>query len=83
MQGESVAQEYEADLQLCREQFAQYISQIDDKSACIREILRQVNLASSPEEQREALLLLSEASGTSLSESDVDAFLRGDTTITL
>lgn len=83
MQGESVAQEYEADLQMCREQFAQYISQIDDKSACIREILRKVNLASSPEEQREALLLLSEASGTSLSESDVDAFLRGDTTITL
>ncbi len=83
MQGEAVAQEYEADLQMCREQFAQYISQIDDKSACIREILRQVNLASSPDEQREALLLLSEASGTSLSESDVDAFLRGDTTITL
>ncbi len=83
MQGESVAQEYEADLQMCREQFAQYISQIDDKSAYIREILRQVNLASSPEEQRNALLLLSEASGSSLSENDVDAFLRGDSTITL
>ncbi len=82
-QGKEIAAQYDEDFNQLRQKFSEKIGQIDDKSACIREIIRQVNLASSPEEQKAAILMLSEAAGGSLSENDIDAFLRGDQQIVL
>lgn len=57
--------------------FRKQIKNIDNKSAFVREIMRRANLAKSYDERKQALLMLSELSGQSLSEQDFKDFIDG------
>lgn len=63
--------------------FRKQIESIDDKRAFVREVMRRANLADNDEERKQALLMLSELSGHSLSEQDFNNFINGNKTIEL
>lgn len=63
--------------------FRKQIKNIDNKSAFVRKVLRRANLAKSDDERKQALLMLSELSGKSLSEQDFKDFIDGKKQITL
>ena len=49
----------------------------------MREVIRRANLANSEDDRKQALLMLSELSGQSLSEQDFKDFINGKKQITL
>lgn len=63
--------------------FRGQIKDIDNKNAFVREVMRRANLAGSDDERKQALLMLSELSGQSLSEQDFKDFIDGKKQITL
>lgn len=63
--------------------FRKQIKTIDNKSAFVREVMRRVNLANNEDDRKQALLMLSELSGQSLSEQDFKDFINGKKQITL
>ena len=63
--------------------FRKQIKAIDNKSAFVREVMRRANRANNDEERKQALLMLSELSGQSLSEQDFKDFINGKKQITL
>ena len=74
---------YDREYDRLMSQFKWMLSSVNDKANVVREISRKVNLATSAEERKRNLLLLSELSGSSLSEADFEEFINGDKTITL
>ena len=83
LQGSLAAAEYDRLYNDMTERFRQQIDTIDNKSAFVREVLQRANLAMSDDERHLALLMLSELSGQSLSEQDLNAFLNGEKDIEL
>lgn len=63
--------------------FRKQIKGIDDKSAFVREVMRRANLAKNDDERKQAILMLSELGGQSLSEQDFKDFINGKKQITL
>ena len=63
--------------------FRKQIKGIDNKSAFVREVMRRANLAKNDDERKQALLMLSELSGQSLSEQDFKDFINGNKKIEL
>lgn len=63
--------------------FRKQIKGIDDKSAFVREVMRRANLAKNDDERKQAMLMLSELGGQSLSEQDFKDFINGKKQITL
>lgn len=63
--------------------FRKQIKGIDDKSAFVREVMRRANLAKNDDERKQALLMLSDLSGQSLSEQNFKDFINGKIQITL
>ena len=59
------------------------MAQIDDKSAVLRESLKKINTAQTPEMLKEGLLSLSDGDKELFSEKDLDDFLSGKKTIEL
>lgn len=81
--GKMIGKAYDAEYEKIADAFAEHLKKVDDKSAYVRSVLAKVNTANSAKERKQALLLLNDVAGTSLSEADFDAFLRGDFQITL
>lgn len=63
--------------------FRKQIKGIDNKSAFVREVMRRANLAKDDDERKQALLMLSELSGQSLSEQEFKDFINGKKQINL
>lgn len=63
--------------------FRKQIKGIDDKSAFVREVMRRANLAKNDDERKQAMLMLSELGGQSLSEQDFKDFINGKKQIIL
>lgn len=74
---------YDKKLRKLQEQFKKDMAQIDDKSAVLRESLKKINTAQTPEMLKEGLLSLSDGDKELFSEKDLDDFLSGKKTIEL
>lgn len=51
------------------------MAKIDNKSAYLREVFKRINLAGSEEERKQAMELMSDLSGFSLSEQEFTEFI--------
>lgn len=74
---------YDEEFDKIASDFRKQIKGIDDKSAFVREVMRRANLAKNDDERKQALLMLSDLSGQSLSEQDFKGFINGKKTIEL
>lgn len=74
---------YDEEFDKIASDFRKQIKGIDDKSAFVREVMRRANLAKNDDERKQALLMLSDLSGQSLSEQDFKDFINGKIQITL
>jgi hypothetical protein len=63
--------------------FRRQLKGLDNKSAFVREVMRRAHLAKSDDDRKQALLMLSELSGQTLSEQDFKDFIDGKKQITL
>ena len=70
-------------LKKLQEEFRKDMAKIDNKSAVLRESLKKINTAQSPEMLKEGLLSLSGGDKEIFSEKDWDDFLSGNKTIEL
>ena len=76
-QGEIDRKNYDQECEKIRENLRTYLAQVDDKSEFLREVMRKANLASTPEERKDALMLMSEVGGLKLSDGEFEDFLSG------
>lgn len=74
---------YDEEFDKIASDFRKQIKGIDDKSAFVREVMRRANLAKNDDERKQALLMLSDLSGQSLSEQNFKDFINGKIQITL
>ena len=74
---------YDKKLKKLQEQFKKDMAKIDDKSAVLRESLKKINTAQSPEMLKEGLLTLSDGDREIFNEKDWDDFLSGNKIIEL
>lgn len=74
---------YDEEFDKIASDFRKQIKGIDDKSAFVREVMRRANLAKNDDERKQALLMLSDLSGQSLSEQDFKDFINGKKQINL
>ena len=63
--------------------FKRFLNQIDNKSAYLRQVFKRINLADNEDERKQAMELLSDFSGYSLSEQDFAEFMKGNKQIEL
>ena len=63
--------------------FKREMAKIDNKSTYLREVFKRVNLAGSEEERKQAMELMSDLSGYSLSEQESTEFINGKKQIEL
>ena len=59
------------------------MAKIDNKSAYLREVFKRINLAGCEEERKQAMELMSDLSGFSLSEQEFMEFINGNKQIEL
>ena len=83
LNGEIAERAYNEAFRKLSEEFKGYIKATDDKSAYLRKVMQRVHLASNEEERKQALLLMSDLSGFTLSEKEFDEFLKGNRQIEL
>lgn len=83
LQGRLAGAAYDEAFDKIASDFRQQIKAIDNKSAFVREVIRRANLANSEDDRKQALLMLGELSGQSLSEQDFKDFINGKKQITL
>ncbi len=74
---------YDQECEKIRENLRTYLAQVDDKSDFLREVMRKANLADTPEERKDALMLMSEVGGLKLSDDEFEDFLSGNRSIEL
>ena len=74
---------YDEELKKHADKFKREIEKIDNKSAYLREVFKRINLASNEEERKQAMLMLSDLSGYSLSEQEFSDFMNGKKQIEL
>lgn len=74
---------YDKELAKYSDMWKRDIAKIDNKSAYLREVFKRINLASSEDERKQAMLLLSDISGYKLSEQDFADFMNGNKQIEL
>ena len=83
LSGKLASDAYDEELKIHADEFKREIAKIDNKSAYLREVFKRINLASSEEERKQAMLLLSDLSGYSLSEQEFTEFMNGKKQIEL
>ena len=59
------------------------MAKIDNKSAYLREVFKRINLAGCEEERKQAMELMSDLSGFSLSEQEFTEFINANKQIEL
>lgn len=74
---------YDEELKKHADEFKREMAKIDNKSAYLREVFKRVNLAGSEEERKQAMELMSDLSGYSLSEQEFTEFINGKKQIEL
>ena len=83
LNGRIAAAAYDEQLREYTKTFKGYLDKIDDKSAYLRKIFTRINLADNEEERRQAMEMLSDLSGYSLSMEDFTDFMNGNKQIEL
>lgn len=68
---------YDKELKKHADEFKREMAKIDNKSAYLREVFKRINLAGSEEERKQAMELMSDLSGYSLSEQEFTEFING------
>ncbi len=74
---------YDEELKKHADEFKREMDKIDNKSAYLREVFKRINLANNEEERKQAMSMLSDMSGYSLSEQEFVDFLNGKKQIEL
>lgn len=74
---------YDEELKKHADKFKREMEKIDNKSAYLREVFKCINLANNEEERKQAMLMLSDLSGYSLSEQEFSDFMNGKKQIEL
>ena len=74
---------YDKELKKHADAFKREMAKIDNKSAYLREVFKRINLAGSEEERKQAMELMSDLSGFSLSEQEFTEFINGKKQIEL
>lgn len=83
LSGRLASAAYDEELRKHVDEFKREMAKIDNKSAYLREVFKRINLASNEEERKQAMLLLSDLSGYSLSEQEFADFINGKKQIEL
>lgn len=83
LNGRIAAAAYDEQLDHYKEMFKGYLDKIDDKSAYLRQVFRRINLADSEQERKQAMEMLSDISGYTLSMQDFSDFMNGNKQIEL
>ena len=83
LSGRLASAAYDEELKKHADEFKREMAKIDNKSAYLREVFKRINLASNEEERKQAMLLLSDLSGFSLSEQEFTDFMNGKKQIEL
>lgn len=83
LNGKLASAAYDEELKKHADEFKREMAKIDNKSAYLREVFKRINLASNEEERKQAMLLLSDLSGYSLSEQEFTDFMNGKKQIEL
>ena len=83
LNGKLASAAYDEELKKHADEFKREMAKIDNKSAYLREVFQRINLASNEEERKQAMLLLSDLSGYSLSEQEFTDFMNGKKQIEL
>ena len=83
LSGSLASAEYDKELKKHADEFKREMAKIDNKSAYLREVFKRINLAGSEEERRQAMELMSDLSGFSLSEQEFTEFINGKKQIEL
>ena len=74
---------YDKELKKHADEFKREMAKIDNKSAYLREVFKRINLAGSEVERKQAMKLMSDLSGFSLSEQELTEFINGKKQIEL
>lgn len=83
LNGRIAAAAYDEQLDHYKKMFKGYLERIDDKSAYLRQVFRRINLADSEQERKQAMEMLSDLSGYTLSMQDFSDFMNGNKQIEL
>ena len=83
LSGSLASAAYDKELKKHADEFKREMAKIDNKSAYLREVFKRINLAGSEEERKQAMELMSDLSGFSLSEQDFTEFINGKKQIEL
>ena len=83
LNGRIAAAAYDEQLDHYKEIFKGYLDKIDDKSAYLRQVFTRINLADNEQERKQAMEMLSDLSGYTLSMQDFNDFMNGNKQIEL
>ena len=83
LNGKQASVAYDKELKKHADEFKREMAKIDNKSAYLREVFKRINLAGSEEERKQAMELMSDLSGYSLSEQEFAEFMKGKKQIEL
>ena len=83
LSGRLASAAYDEELKKHADKFKREMAKIDNKSAYLREVFKRINLASNEEARKQAMLLLSDLSGYSLSAQEFTDFMNGKKQIEL
>ena len=83
LNGKLASVAYDKELKKHADEFKREMAKIDNKSAYLREVFKRINLAGSEEERKQAMKLMSDLSGFSLSEQELTEFINGKKQIEL
>lgn len=83
LNGKLTSVAYDKELKKHVDEFKREIAKIDNKSAYLCEVFKRINLAGSEEERKQAMALMSDLSGYSLSEQEFMEFINGKKQIEL
>ena len=74
---------YAQQLSVLQRQFKESMSDVEDKSALLREVMAKINTASTPQQLKEGLMALTGTSADNWSDNDWDSFINGNKSLTL
>lgn len=83
LSGSLASAAYDKELKKHADEFKREMAKIDNKSAYLREVFKRINLAGSEVERKQAMELMSDLSGFSLSEQKFTEFINGKKQIEL
>lgn len=83
LNGQLASASYDKELEKHTAKFRECLNKIDDKSSYLRDVFKRINLATNDDERKQAMELLSELSGFSLSNQDFEDFMNGKKQIEL